>query len=69
MPTSLGPNLAAHAPRDDITETYAQGPQPASGPIDRATAEWYQNFTHGQFTPMQRNGHWFLTMSAPTWSA
>ena len=41
-------------------------PQPASGPMDRATAEWYVRFTEGQLQPFQHeNGDWYLHQSEP----
>ena len=35
-------------------------PQPASGPMDEATARWYVEHTAGQFDAFERDGIWFL---------
>ena len=37
-----------------------QSPQPASGPMDEATARWYVQHTAGQFEAFERDGVWFL---------
>ena len=41
------------------------GPQPASGPTDRATARWYAEHTGGQFQAFERDGVWFLFTPEP----
>jgi hypothetical protein len=35
-------------------------PEPASGPMDKPTADWYVEHTDGQFQAFQRDGHWYL---------
>ncbi len=35
-------------------------PQPASGPMDQATAERYVRLTRGQFQAFCRDGSWYL---------
>ena len=35
-------------------------PQPASGPLDEATADWYVRYTGGQFQAFLRDGRWYL---------
>lgn len=39
---------------------HGDGPQPASGPMDEATAWWYVEHTNGQFQAFERDGAWFL---------
>ena len=41
-------------------------PQPASGPMDKTTAEWYREHTEGQLQPFQHeNGDWYLHQPEP----
>ncbi len=35
-------------------------PQPASGPMDQATAQRYVKLTRGQFQAFHRDGSWYL---------
>jgi hypothetical protein len=35
-------------------------PQPASGAMDKATADWYVDHTQGQFQAFERDGKWYL---------
>ena len=37
-------------------------PQPASGPMSKEVADWYERFTHGQLKTFQNrdNGQWYL---------
>jgi hypothetical protein len=40
-------------------------PQPASGAMDRATADWYVDHTQGQFQAFERDGKWYLYTPDP----
>ncbi len=42
--------------------------QPASGPLDEATARWYVRHTGGQFRAFQRDGLWYLNVPQQTGS-
>ncbi len=42
----------------DLRKVYHR--QPASGSMDRPTAEFYVEHTHGQFEAFERDGNWFL---------
>ncbi|HYS40817.1 MAG TPA: hypothetical protein VEO01_34835 [Pseudonocardiaceae bacterium] len=47
---------------DDSTGASAEDgyPQPASGAMDKATADWYVDHTQGQFQAFERDGKWYL---------
>jgi hypothetical protein len=39
-------------------------PQPASGPMDKETADWYVRYTDGQFqTFLADDGNWYLYLA------
>jgi hypothetical protein len=41
-------------------------PQPASGPMDKATADWYVQYTDGQFQAfLGDDGRWYLYTPRP----
>ncbi len=46
---------------NDSTGARGDGlPQPASGAMDKATADWYVDHTQGQFQAFERDGKWYL---------
>jgi hypothetical protein len=41
-------------------------PQPASGPMEKATADWYVQFTDGQFQAfLADDSRWYLYLPRP----
>ncbi len=59
-----------------MTDTAASGtgacgggdgrPQPASGPMDKETADWYVRYTDGQFQAfLADDGRWYLYTPRP----
>jgi hypothetical protein len=53
-------NLSGDLVRWDSGESGIGAPQPASGPMVRATALWYVDFTDGQLQMFERDGDWYL---------
>jgi hypothetical protein len=60
----------------EMTDTAASGagaddasdgkPQPASGPMDKETADWYVQYTDGQFQAfLADDGKWYLYTPRP----
>jgi hypothetical protein len=42
-----------------------KGPQPESGPMDEPTANWYMQYTGGQFGAFKRGEQWYLCSPDP----
>jgi len=50
----------------DEIESSDGKPQPASGPMDKATADWYVQHTDGQFQAfLGDDGQWYLYTPKP----
>lgn len=46
---------------DEHDRPHDDTPQPASGPMDKATAAWYTQHTNGQLQAAQgEDGRWYL---------
>jgi len=44
-----------------MSDDHDGKPQPASGPMDKETADWYVQYTDGQFQAFRHeDGNWYL---------